>query len=198
MANTRNRVANENNDNNNANLPPSPTLEQVLIMQTQMLQTMANMQQAPQYQPAPEQQPRDKLGEFQRTKPPTFSHSVEPMDADDWLKIVEKKLQVVQCNNREKVLFAAHQLVGPAADWWDAYVEAHEEPETINWQEFKNSFRSHHVLLGVMKHKKKEFGDLKQGSMTVSKYVTRFTQLSHYALITWIQMRRSKTGFSMD
>jgi hypothetical protein len=29
------------------------------------------------------------------TPPPTFSHSVEPMDADDWLKIVEKKLQVV-------------------------------------------------------------------------------------------------------
>jgi hypothetical protein len=132
MANTRNHVTNENN----ANPPPPPTLEQVLIMQAQMpqtmQQTMANMQQAPQYQPAPQQQPRDKLGEFQRTKPLTFSHSVEPMDADDWLKIVEKKRQVVQCNNREKVLFVAHQLVGPAADWWDAYVEAHEEPETIN------------------------------------------------------------------
>jgi hypothetical protein len=49
------------------------------------------------------------------------------------------------------------QLEGPAADWWDAYVEAHEEPESINWQEFKNSFRSHHVPLGVMKLKKKEF-----------------------------------------
>jgi hypothetical protein len=36
MANTRNRVANENNDNN-ANPPPPPTLEQVLIMQAQML-----------------------------------------------------------------------------------------------------------------------------------------------------------------
>jgi hypothetical protein len=72
-------------------------------------------------------------------------------------------------------------LVGPAADWWDAYVEAHEEPETNNWQEFKNYLRSHHVLLGVMKLKKKEFGDLKQGSMTVSEYVTRFTQLSRYA-----------------
>jgi hypothetical protein len=45
------------------------------------------------------------------------SHSVEPMDADDWLKIVEKKLQVIQCKNREKILFAAHQLVRPAADW---------------------------------------------------------------------------------
>jgi hypothetical protein len=73
-------------------------------------------------------------------------------------------------------------LVGPAADWWDAYVEAHEEPETNNWQEFKNYLRSHHVLLGVMKLKKKEFGDLKQGSMTGSEYVTRFTQLSRYAL----------------
>jgi PHD/YefM family antitoxin component YafN of YafNO toxin-antitoxin module len=33
-----------------------------------------------------------------------------------------------------------------------------------------------------MKLKKKEFEDLKQGSMSVSEYVTRFTQLSHYAL----------------
>jgi hypothetical protein len=29
-------------------------------------------------------------------------------------------------------LFASHQLEGPAADWWDAYVKAHEEPESIN------------------------------------------------------------------
>jgi hypothetical protein len=103
------------------------------------------------------------------------------MDANDWLKTIEKKLQVVQCNKREKVLFALHQLVGPAADWWDAYVEAREEPESINRQEFKNSFRSHHVPLRVMKLKK-EFKDLKQGSMSVSEYATHFTQLSRYAL----------------
>jgi hypothetical protein len=103
------------------------------------------------------------------------------MDADDWLKTIEKKLQVVQCTNWERVLFVAHQLVRPAADWWDAFVETHEEPETINRQEFRNNFRTHHVLLGVMKLKKKEFKDLKQGSMSVSKYVTRFTQLSRCA-----------------
>jgi hypothetical protein len=103
------------------------------------------------------------------------------MDVDDSLKTIEKKLQVVQCNNHEKVLLASHQSEGPAADWWDAYIEAHEEPESINWQEFKNNFRSHHVPLEVMKLKKKEFKDLKQGSMTVSEYVTHFTQLSRYA-----------------
>jgi hypothetical protein len=138
------------------------------------------MQQAQGHQPVPQPQPRNKLGEFQQTKPPTFSHSVEPMDTDDWLKTIKKRLQVVQCNNREKVLFASHQLVGPAADWWDAYVEAHEEPKAINWKEFRNSFGSHHVSLGVMKLKK-EFENLKQGSMTVSACVTRFTKLSNYA-----------------
>jgi hypothetical protein len=97
------------------------------------------------------------------------------------LKTIEKKLQVVQCNNHEKVLFALHQLEGPAADWWDAYVEAHEELESINWQEFRNSFRTHHVPFGMMKLKKKEFENLKQGSMSVNEYVTRFTQLSRYA-----------------
>jgi hypothetical protein len=88
---------------------------------------------------------------------------------------------VVQCNNHEKVLLASHQLTGPATDWWDAYVEAHEEPNTINWNEFEMAFRSHHVPQGVIKLKKKEFQDLKQGSMTVSEYVTHFTQLSRYA-----------------
>jgi hypothetical protein len=29
-------------------------------------------------------------------------------------------------------LLASHQLIGPTADWWDAYVEAHEEHDTIN------------------------------------------------------------------
>jgi hypothetical protein len=45
MPNTRNCNANANNnnnseDNNAKNMPPPPTLEQVLVMQAQMLQTM--------------------------------------------------------------------------------------------------------------------------------------------------------------
>jgi hypothetical protein len=106
---------------------------------------------------------------------------MEPMDANDWLKMVEKKLQVMQCNNWEKVLLASHQLLGPAYDWWDAYEEAHEAAESINCYEFKMAFRFHHVPQGVMKLKKKKFQDLKQGSMMVSKYVTHFTHLSRYA-----------------
>jgi hypothetical protein len=38
------------------------------------------------------------------------------------------------------------------------------------------------MSLGVMKLKMKEFEDFKQGSMSVSEYVTHFTQLSCYTL----------------
>jgi hypothetical protein len=61
MAKTRNNYA-ENNDARN--LPP-PTLEQVLMMQAQMLQTMqqtmVNMQQN---QQVPQPQERDRLRDF--------------------------------------------------------------------------------------------------------------------------------------
>jgi hypothetical protein len=82
---------------------------------------------------------------------------MEPMDANDWLKSIEKKLQVMQCNNHEKVLLDSHQLFGPATDWWDAYVEAHEEPKSLNWPEFRAAFRACHVPQGVIKLKKNEF-----------------------------------------
>jgi hypothetical protein len=62
----------------------------------------------------------------------------------------------------------------------DAYVEAHDELESINWQEFRNSFKTHHVPFGMMKLKKKEPEDLKQGLMSVNEHVTGFTQLSRY------------------
>jgi hypothetical protein len=73
-----------------------------------MKQMMGNMHQGQGHQHAPQPHPHDKLGEFQRTKPPTFSHSIEPMDADDWLKTIEKKLQVMECNKREIILLASH------------------------------------------------------------------------------------------
>jgi hypothetical protein len=60
-------------------------------------------------------------------------------------------------------------------------VDAHEEPESVNWPEFRDAFCAHHVRQGVIRLKKMEFQDLKQRSMTVNEYVIKFTQLSRYA-----------------
>jgi hypothetical protein len=103
------------------------------------------------------------------------------MDAEDWIKGVEKKLVIVQCTDHEKVLFVVHQLYGIVANWWETYCNAHANADTITWNEFKAPFRTHYVPRGTMKLKKKEFVDLKQGSMTVNEYHNSFIQLSRYA-----------------
>jgi hypothetical protein len=84
-------------------------------------------------------------------------------------------------HRREKVLYASGRLEGTAADWWDAYTAAHDNPDTINWQEFRSRFREQHIPKGLMKHKKQEFLALKQGTMSVSEYRDKFIQLSCYA-----------------
>jgi hypothetical protein len=52
---------------------------------------------------------------------------------------------------------------------------------TITWNEFKAHFCTHYVPRGTMKLKKREFADLKQGSMIVNEYLNSFIQLSRYA-----------------
>jgi hypothetical protein len=161
-------------------------MEQFLAAQMQLLQnltaTIQNLQAQQNQQPLhATQPPRDKHWEFMSHHPLIYSHLVDPLDADDWLKVISEKLDVTQCNDHERDLYAAGCLEGFATNWWDAYTATHAAAETITWEEFKNSFHSHHIPVGVMKQKQKEFLALKQGNMSVSGYRDRFTQLSHYA-----------------
>jgi hypothetical protein len=79
------------------------------------------------------------------------------------------------------VLYASGHLEGLASDWCDAYTAAHVAPNTITWQEFRDSFRAHHIPAEVLKLKQREFLALKQGNMSVNEYLDKFTQLSCYA-----------------
>jgi hypothetical protein len=58
--------------------------------------------------------PRDKRGEFLKGHPPVFTHVADPLEADDWLRAVKKQLNIAQCDDRQKVLFASRQLQGEA------------------------------------------------------------------------------------
>jgi hypothetical protein len=101
------------------------------------------------------------------------------MEAEDWLRSIEKKLEIAQCTDWEKVLFAMHQLFGTAADWWETYRNSHSNVGAITWNEFKTQFRTHYVPRGTLKLKK-EFSELQQGGMNVHEYLNRFTQMSRY------------------
>jgi hypothetical protein len=85
---------------------------------------------------------------------------------------VDNKLQVVQCNNREKVLLAPHQLVGPVADWWDPNVVEGclpLPPRTPTCHQAKEE-RVPRLEAGLYDNER------------VSEYVTCFTSLSRYAV----------------
>jgi hypothetical protein len=98
----------------NVVLPPPPPpveLAQVLANQTLLMEAIFNAVNRP--------RPRvlgmnEKPIEFLRTKPPTFGGSVNPLDADDWLRAILRELEPFNCEDREKVLLATQQLTGTA------------------------------------------------------------------------------------
>ena len=107
-----------------------------------------------------------KLSDFQRTKPPSFSQAIDPLDTDDWLRTIERKLEIARTKEGDKVPFAMHYLEGAAVIWRDNAKAIWPADEEITWAKFKEQFRKYHIPTRVMKIKQREFLALTQGSMT--------------------------------
>nr|ADC55379.1 gag-pol polyprotein [Oryza brachyantha] len=202
MVNTRH--GNRDTDQSSTGGPPpppppeNPSLAQVLANQTQMLSWMMQQMQQQQQQhqqllqqllnqsqnnqqqqgPPPVQ---SKLPEFLCVRPPTFSSTTNPMEASDWLHAIEKKLNLLQCTDQEKVSFAAHQLMGPASAWWDNFLATRTATTEVTWAEFCLNFRKAHIPDGIVTQKKREFRALQQGTKTVTEYLHEFNRLARYA-----------------
>jgi hypothetical protein len=51
----------------------------------------------------------------------------------------------------------------------------------VSWVEFRNAFRAYYIPAGVMRKKRQEFMDLKQGGRSVHDYSKQFNHLAQYA-----------------
>lgn len=123
--------------------PPPPTLAEVMDRQTRLLENLARRSYHGNGQ--------GKIAAFMRLHPPTIDNAEEdPLTADDWLRMITKKLNAVRAINEEKVTLATHQLVGAAGEWWGNFQEAANEPKAITWQEFVDEFRQYHIPEGIM------------------------------------------------
>ena len=85
--------------------------------------------------------PVDNLARFLRLQPLVFSSSTEPTVADDWLRKIGRELTTAGCTDAEKVRFAAHQLDGLAAAWWENYT-ATFPIANVTWDQFQQAFRT--------------------------------------------------------
>ena len=118
-----------------------------------------------------------------KLRPPTYDETdPEPLAADDWLREIEKKLNVIKCtDDEERVTVATHQLTGAPRDWWDSYSGAHQNPANISWEDFVEAFIEHHIPEGVFEAKTEEFRNIRMGKDKICEYTTRFTSLLRYA-----------------
>jgi hypothetical protein len=122
--------------------------------------------------------PQDRMGDFLRLKPPTFAESSNPLDADDWMRTIKRKLEAIGCPENQRVQLATHQLSGMALAWWDTFNVTIRD---ATWAEFEAAFREHHVPQGLVQLKEDEFRELTQDGRSVSEYVHKFTELARYA-----------------
>jgi hypothetical protein len=80
------------------------------------------------------------IADFHRLQPLKFGGSDNPIEADDWLREIEMKLEVVHADDMDKVLLAVQQLMGHALAWWQSYREVNEDAIVMGWADFVKIF----------------------------------------------------------
>jgi hypothetical protein len=92
-------------------------MEELMHTQNQMMQMfIEHMQNNPPAGGPPPVQVRDKRGDFLKGHPPVFSHAADPLEADDWVRAVEKQLNIAQCNDMEKSVVCIWSVTGDSSD----------------------------------------------------------------------------------
>jgi hypothetical protein len=112
--------------------------------------------------------------DFVVTHPSLFTEAGEPLEADHWLRVMESKFGLLRCTVMQKTLFVAQQLQGDASAWWVNYTTTRPADYQVSWAEFRDAFCVYYIPASVIRKKRQEFMDLKQGGRSVHDYSKQF------------------------
>ena len=122
--NTRTGASTSQDNDEVPNPPPMPptmadaitALIYATAENARLLREMAQNQQAPHHNHGCRNNGNDESTyiDFTDTRPPVFSKAEEPLEADDWLRTMEQKFELIRCTEIQKPRFAAQQLRGAA------------------------------------------------------------------------------------
>jgi hypothetical protein len=102
------------------------------------------------------------------------------LDADDWLRVIENKLDLTVYTDEECNAIAAHQPEGPAKSWWDNYAARHPNPAFITWLEFREAFHEQYLPTELMVQKAQEFRTMTQDALRAEEYERHFMKMMLY------------------
>ena len=85
------------------------------------------------------------LHDFTRLNPTVFGNTVQPIDADDWLRDITHELDSAGVDPADYVTFATYHLKVPAAQWWSTHKRSLAAGEVITWEDFQSAFCARYI-----------------------------------------------------
>ncbi|GKV20173.1 hypothetical protein SLEP1_g30331 [Rubroshorea leprosula] len=188
-----------NHDQHNTNVGQSQQLGQqsqpnfMEIMQA-MAKTMAEQQElvkslaeqqarviAEQQEKVSTPQPTQKggLAEFVKLAKPFHGDSKDPLEAENWIKEMEKTFRGQSVTEENKVPYAAYLLKGDANNWWEVEESKHTSP--IDWSTFTEAFLKEYLPESDRHEMQQKFHTLVQGDKSVKEYEKEFNRLLKFA-----------------
>src|SRR3954462_769467 len=168
----RDRVRNQNDDEP----PPPPSAAEIMMEAEKNRRDQTRLLELIEQNTAHHRNVVVSIQDLILLKPPVFRCSSEPLEADDWLRSIEHKLDTAQVAPYDWVIFAVYFLEGAALQWWENHVAMQPDGHAVTWQEFCVAFRGYHILDELMERKKEEFCNLTQGRMFIHEYVRDFNR----------------------
>ena len=115
----------------------------------------------------------------------------DPEKAWSWPEGNERVFNVMGCFDEQMVTYSAFLLRDKALDWWKAVQRRF--PEGVSWTQFKEDFLEKFYPTVYKDQKIEEFFKLEQGTMSVTDYEKKFSELvRHVPLFCDHEVQKSK------
>ncbi|XP_022155341.1 uncharacterized protein LOC111022474 [Momordica charantia] len=124
------------------------------------------------------------IRDFKRFGPPVFNGvSERPTATEEWVRELEALYVYLGCSDEFKVRGAMFMLRGEAVNWWESVAAAEDHANVpVTWARFKDLLYEYYFPVTVRNEKRAEFLRLTQGSLTVTQYERKFTELSRFGM----------------
>ena len=127
----------------------SETMREMMRMQQELVERLLVHQSAPAppqphwQQMAPHRERPVSLADFKKLSPTPFRGVEGPLEAEVWLKGVEKIFDAIKCADEDRILFATFLFEGEVERWWRAEVANRGNDAPIRtWEAFSIVFLS--------------------------------------------------------